>query len=336
VNVLVIGGGIFVGRHITDALQSAGHRVTQFNRGIAAPPRSDLETIAGDRMHDLGLLGARTWDAVVDTCAYVPQAVRLSTEALKGRVARYVFISTLSVCDYDRAGKGDRIDENVPRATLPPEADVTTMTPETYGALKALCEDVVLDAFVDRATILRCGLMVGPYDPTDRFTYWVVRYARSGRMLGPEGPQTPMQFIDARDMAAFVVHALEGQSGGIFNLTGLPETTTFGTLFAECARVAGVQPEIVWLDRDAIARAGLKEWEEIPLWIADPEFMRKFHNAGVDRALAAGLAFRPLADTVRDTLAWAQTRPADYRGKHGMTAEREAEALATALNPGSS
>lgn len=207
--VLVIGGGVFVGRHITDALLTAGHRVTQFNRGLAAPARSDVETVNGDRMRDLALLRTRTWDAVVDTCAYVPEAVRLSTDALQGRIARYVFISTLSVYDYDLIGIGSAIDENAPKALLPPAADPATVTLETYGPLKARCEDVVLDAFPGGATILRCGLMVGPLDRSDRFTYWVVRCARAGRMLAPEGPQSPMQFVDVRDVAAFVVRAIE-------------------------------------------------------------------------------------------------------------------------------
>lgn len=329
--ILIIGGGVFVGRHITDALLSAGHRVTHFNRGIAAPGRSDVETVTGDRIRDLHRLGNRTWDAVVDTCGYVPEALRVSTNALNGRAGRYVFISTVSVYDYDRIGAGDAIDENATKATLPPGADTTKVTPETYGALKLSCEGRVLEAFGDRATILRCGLMVGPYDPTDRFTYWVLRCTRAGRMLAPGGLENPMQFIDARDVAAFTVPALENQTGGVFNVTGLPDATTFGTLFCECARVAGQRPEIVWLDPDAIARAGLQEWKDLPLWVADLEFMRTFHSVRVDRGLAAGLRFRPLAETVRDTIAWAQTRPADYRAKHGITAEREAQALAAAL-----
>lgn len=334
-DVLIIGGGVFVGRHITDALLAAGHRVTHFNRGIAAPPRADVETITGDRMNELELLGNRSWDAVVDTCAYVPHAVRLSTEALATRVARYVFISTLSVYDYDRIGSDEPFDESAPRVMLAPGADATTMTPDTYGALKALCEDVVLDSFGNRATVLRCGLMVGPHDPTDRFTYWVYRCSRGGRMLAAGGPGTPMQFIDARDMAAFVVRVLNAEIGGVFNLTGQPDTVTFGALFSRCAQVSGVEPDVVWLDRDAVARAGLKEWQDVPLWLADGPFMRKFLNAAVDRALAAGLSLRPLTDTVRDTLAWANGRPTDYQFKYGLDAQREAEALATAGAPSS-
>jgi 2'-hydroxyisoflavone reductase len=165
VNVLVIGGGVFVGRHITDALLASGHAVTQFNRGISARERGDVETIRGDRMRDLDLVAERTWDAVIDTCAYVPGEVQLSAEKLRDRVGRYVLISTLSVYEWDAVPSGAPIEESTPRQTLAPGADAATMTPQTYGPLKAACEDVVLNAFGERALVVRCGLIVGPHDP---------------------------------------------------------------------------------------------------------------------------------------------------------------------------
>jgi 2'-hydroxyisoflavone reductase len=221
------------------------------------------------------------------------------------------------------------VSESAPRQRLAPDADATTMTAETYGPLKAACEDVVLDAFGSRAVVARCGFIVGPHDQSDRFTYWVTRCARGGRMLAPEGPGTPMQFIDVRDLAAFVVRMLESGGHGVFNITGLPGEVTFGTLFDCGARAAGMQPEIVWLDHEAIARAGLQQ-SDIPLWIEEPVVMRKFLNLSVDRAVAAGLKLRPLEDTVRDTLAWARSRPADYSMAAGITAGREAAALTAA------
>jgi 2'-hydroxyisoflavone reductase len=327
-NVLIIGGGVFVGRHMTDALLASGHTVTHFNRGISAAERADVETIKGDRNQDLDLVANRTWDAVIDTCAYVPGEVKISTEKLRDRVGRYVLISTLSVYEWDAIRSGVAVDESAPRQTLAPEADSTKMTPETYGPLKAACEDVVLDAFSSRSIVARCGFIVGPNDKSDRFTYWVTRSARDGRMLAPEGPATPLQFIDVRDLAAFIVHLLESQSHGVFNVTGQPGKVTFGTLFECSAQIAGTHPEIVWLDHDALARAGLQQ-SDIPLWIDEPAVMRTFHNLSVKRAIAAGLKLRPLEDTVRATLAWAQTRPPDYLMKAGLTSERESEALTT-------
>jgi 2'-hydroxyisoflavone reductase len=210
------------------------------------------------------------------------------------------------------------------------------VTPETYGALKVLCEDIVVDAFGKNHTIVRCGLMVGPHDRSDRFTYCVARCARGGRMLAPAGPDEPMQFIDVRDVAAFVVRALENRTSGVFNVTGLRGTVTFGKLFEHVAGVVNGWPEIVWFDREAIVRSGLEEWKEIPLWINDAKAMRKLHAVVVERALSSGLTLRPLDDTVRDTLAWAQTRPSDYVMKHGMTPEREAEALSASESSASS
>jgi 2'-hydroxyisoflavone reductase len=332
-NVLIIGGSVFVGRHITDALLSAGHAVTHFNRGVSAPPRDDVETVKGNRTVDLDRLGDQTWDAVVDTCGYVPGDVRLSTERLKDRAGQYLFISTVSVYDHYRIEDGAPVDEAAATAVLAPNADDTVVTGETYGALKVLCEDVVADTFAENATIVRGGVMVGPYDTTDRFTYWVARCARGGRMLAPGGSNEPMQFIDVRDLAAFVVRLLENRTPGTLNVTGTPGTVTFGELFEFTIRVAGLRPDIIWLDRETIARSGLTvgiDWCEIPLWIQDPGLMTKYHDVRVDRALAVGLKLRPLGDTVRDTLAWAQTRPSGYEMKHGMTLEREAEALAGA------
>jgi 2'-hydroxyisoflavone reductase len=155
-------------------------------------------------------------------------------------------------------------------------------------------------------------------------------------MLAPAGPDEPMQFIDVRDVAAFVVRALENRTSGVFNVTGLRGTVTFGKLFEHVAGVVNGRPEIVWFDREAIVRSGLQEWKEIPLWINDAKAMRKLHAVVVERALSSGLTLRPLDDTVRDTLAWAQTRPSDYVMKHGMTPEREAEALSASESSASS
>jgi 2'-hydroxyisoflavone reductase len=324
--VLVIGGSVFVGRHVTDALLAAGHTVTHFNRGLAgSSPRDEVETIRGDRMRDLDRLGGRTWDAVVDTCAYVPGAVELSTQALASVTGRYLMISTVSVYDYERTARP--VTESSPLMTLAPDADRTAMTPETYGALKVLCEEVVERQFGRGATLVRAGLIAGPYDRSDRFTYWVMRGARGGRVLAPDGPDAPMQFIDVRDLAAFVVRSLENGNEGAFNVTGMPGAVTFGTMLENATALGNGDAEIVWCSREAISRAGVEPWQQIPLWTDDEHLMRTLHAISIDRALAAGLHLRPLRETIADTFAWAQTRPANHVMKHGMTPEREAEAL---------
>ncbi len=327
-NVLIIGGGVFLGRAVTDALLSTGHSVTHFNRGKSTAPRSDVETVAGDRLEHLDRLQRRRFDAVVDTCAYVPRAVEISTQTLLASVERYVLISTLSVYDYDVATPETRIDETWHRVGLPAGASRDVMAAETYGALKALCEDVVLQSYGERALVLRCGLLVGPYDPTNRFTYWLTRAARGGRMLAPVSPDSPMQFIDVRDVARFTVRVLENHFEGAVNLTGIPASVTLGDVINTASTIAGSHPDVHWLDTDAIERAGLQEWSDLPLWVRDARFSRIFHNVRIDRALGAGLEFRPLDETVRDTLAWAACT-LDRPTPHGMTLEREAEALAS-------
>jgi 2'-hydroxyisoflavone reductase len=225
--LLILGGTVFLGRHLTEAALAAGHDVTLFNRGQHnANLYPDLEKLRGDRDGGLDVLKGRTWDAVVDTCGYIPRLVRDSASLLSDAVDHYTFISTLSVYDDFRV-RGLR--EEAAVGTLDDETveAVTGGSKGTYGPLKALCEQAAEAAMPGRVLCARPGLMVGPYDPTDRFTYWPVRVARGGQVLVPPTPQAPVQFIDARDLATWVMRMAEHNKTGVYNATGPAERLTF-------------------------------------------------------------------------------------------------------------
>ncbi|GAC1388888.1 MAG: SDR family oxidoreductase [Vulcanimicrobiaceae bacterium] len=322
-NVLIIGGTRFLGRHLVDALLAAGHIPTLFNSGnhaADAPP--SVEQIHGDRDRDLGRLGDRSWDVVIDTCGFFPRSLQISTRHLQERTQQYIFISSVSALDLSQP----ECTENTPCLPMPEGASRTEEGPESYGPLKALCENVVLDTFGSRALIVRPGLIVGPYDPTDRFTYWPVRIARGGRVLAPVGPNLFVQLIDARDLAQWIVKQIEHGAGGTFNVTGHARTLTLGDVLKTCIEVAHAQAELTWASETFLAAHQIENWIDLPLWVANKTGMPGILNVSIKRALSSGLHLRPLAVTVRDTLAWALTRK-DHIWQAGLTPEREAAAL---------
>jgi 2'-hydroxyisoflavone reductase len=312
--LLVLGGTRFVGRALVEAALRTGHHVTLFNRGRTNPSLfPDVEQLRGDRSSDLSALAGRRWDVVVDVAAYHPADVRRSVEALRGAVDRYVFVSSVSVY----ASQSTPQDETSALAHLEDEADTS---PESYGARKAACESVVREAFGEQATIVRPGLIVGPGDSTDRFSYWPQRVARGGTVLAPGSPDDPLQWIDVRDLASFLLRLVADRRGGTFNATG--NEVRFAELLASCVRVTGVEPELVWVPTDRLLAAGLDPWMGVPLWIAAPgwEAANRVPNA---RALAAGLRFRQIDETVRD--AWTDRTPIEL--SVALSPEREKELL---------
>jgi 2'-hydroxyisoflavone reductase len=323
--ILIIGGTRFLGRHLVEAALDHSHDVTLFNRGKSNPdlfPR--LEAILGDREQDINKINGRIWDAVIDVAGYLPRIVRLSAEVLKENVARYVFISTISVYqDFKKGG----IDESYPVGTLENET-VEEITGETYGPLKALCEQVVQDIYGVRALIVRPGLIVGPHDPTDRFTYWPVRVARGGDVLAPQGPDARIQIIDVRDLADFIIKLIQDNASGVYNATGPDYALTIGKLLEVSKQVTGSDASFRWASVDFLNQNTVEAWSDMPTWVPDDEEGVGLSRVDVSKAIAAGLKFRPLEETVRDTLAWAQTRTPDHQWRAGLTAEREAEVLA--------
>lgn len=311
--LLVLGGTQFVGRAFVEAALAAGHEVTLFHRGRTNPDLfAEAEHVLGDRDGGLEPLAGRAWDACVDVCGYVPRIVRQSTELLRDAVGRYAFVSTISV--YASLATGPS--EGDPLARLEDPA-VEEITGETYGGLKALCEQAVTDTFHERALLVRPGFVVGAHDPTGRFTWWAQRAAQGGDMLVPAGLAAALQFVDARDLAAFTLQAVEGGLAGPVNVTGpVPPVTMLDVVAA-----AGEEATPVVVDDVFLVEREL-EGRELPLWAPEAGFEGLMH-ADVSRALSAGLAFRPLADTVRAALdgAWLVDGV-------GLAPEREAELLA--------
>lgn len=322
--ILIIGGTRFVGRHLVEAALARSHEVTLFNRGQSNPELfPQVRKIVGDREKDLDQLRGQVWDAVIDVVGYVPRLVRLSAEILKEKVSRYVFVSTISVFeDFRKVG----ITESDPLAKLEDET-VEEVGGETYGPLKALCENVVQEIYGERALIVRPGLVVGPQDPTDRFTYWPVRVSRGGEVLAPERPQAPVQFIDARDLAEFIIQLTEGHASGIYNATGPDYELTIGRLLEVCKQVSGSDATFRWASLEFLNQNNVQPWSDLPVWIPAEGETEGFTRFDISRAIGAGLKFRPLEETVRDTLAWARTRPADHEWRAGLKPEREQELL---------
>jgi 2'-hydroxyisoflavone reductase len=324
--ILIIGGTRFLGRHLVDSALARSHDVTLFNRGRSNPDLfPQLETIVGDREEDVEKLKNRIWDAVIDTSGYLPRIVRLSAQVLEPTVSRYVFISSVSVYEnFRKVG----IRETDPVGKIENET-VEEITGETYGPLKALCEQAVQDIFgLDRTLIVRPGLIVGPHDPTDRFTYWPVRVARGGDVLAPEKPEAPIQIIDVRDLSDFIIKLIQDNASGVYNATGPDYELTLGRLLEVSKQVSGSDAALHWASVDFLNRNKVEAWSDMPVWVPDEEESAGFSRVDVSKATAAGLRFRPLEETVRDTLAWARTRPAGHEWRAGLAAEREAELLA--------
>ncbi len=322
--ILVLGGTRFLGRHVVEAAAARGHALTLFNRGLTNPAlHPGIERITGDRDGGLPALGERTWDAVVDPSGFFPRVVGASARALASRAGRYLFVSTLSVYAEPVAPGAD---ESAPVARLA-DPGVETLDGGTYGALKGFCEERVRDAFGERALIVRPGLIVGPHDTTDRFPYWPRRLARGGDVLAPGEPTAPVQLIDVRDLADWMLELVERGAGGTFNATGPAEPLTLGQCLERIAAAVGAGPRLTWVSETFLSERGVEPWLELPLWL--PAADRGMDTVSIARALAAGLRFRPLEATARDTLAWERALVADARPPSpALTAEREAELLA--------
>ena len=294
--LLLLGGPKFLGRAIIDAALDAGHELTLFNRGTTNVDHyPDVERLTGDRDGALDALRGRSWDAVVDTCGYLPRLVRDSAQVLADTVSQYLFVSSISVYASHAAGATE--ESPVDQLTEPGSEDVKAH----YGALKALCEQEVETALPGRATHVRAGLIVGPHDPTGRFTYWPHRVARGGEILVPGPLERPVQTIDVRDLGAWIVHCAEQRVTGVFNATSRPYP--LAELLHACVLAAEADPDFTVVDDAFLVDSGVDEWMELPLWIdTRQEAWRHFLEADVERAHAAGLEPRPLIETVQSTL----------------------------------
>jgi 2'-hydroxyisoflavone reductase len=320
--LLLLGGTGFVGRHITEAALDAGHDVTLFNRGQTnADAFPGAARLVGDReAGDLGALSQGAWDAVVDVNAYTPRRVREAIAALDGRVGHYTFISTVSVYVHGPSS-GSPVDESAPLERLD-DPTTETVTNEAYGGLKVLCEDEVQAAFPGSSTIVRPGIVAGPHDPTDRFTWWVRRAARGGEMLVPDRPDQPVQVVHARDQADFVLAATESGEAGVFNSVGPSSPLTLRGLVEACAEAAGTSVEPVWVDEAFVAEHAVP----FPLYLPSEARIDNIFEASSKAVELGLLRNRPIVDTAADTLAWDRTRPdQSAMGPGTLSPEREAE-----------
>lgn len=313
--LLVLGGPRFLGRAVADAALERGHELTFFNRGRTNPGLyPEAERLQGDRTGDLSALRGRHWDAVIDHCGFLPAVVRASAETL-AECGLYCFVSSVSVY----ADFGAPVDEESAVAELG-DLSADEMTNESYGALKALSEDAVRDVFGERALVVRPGLIVGPHDPTGRFTYWPHRVARGGEVLAPGPPDRQTQVVDVRDLGAWMVELCERRVAGTYNATH--PGITWEHLLDTCRTVTGADATVTWMTDDFLVEQGVGQWLELPLWLTGPENAYA-DRVDVGRAVAAGLRFRPLEETVRGALEQAATTEAV-----GLEPERERELLA--------
>ena len=330
--ILILGGTGFTGPYQVRYALSRGHKVTTFNRGKTHPGElpNEVEQLVGDRNGKLDALKGRQWDVVIDNPTTLPSWVRDAAQILKGNVEHYVFISTISVYGELKTGP----DENAPMEKYegadPYKETLEAMKAggyKTYGPLKALSEKEAEKWFPGKTLIIRLGLIVGPRDETDRFTYWPVRIDRGGEMLAPGSPDEPVQFIDARDLAEWTIRMAENRETGIYNATGPAKPSGISGMLDGIKAALKSNATFTWVAEDFLTQQKVEPWSDMPVWTGKDSGLAL---AKIDRALNKGLTFRPLAETARDTLAWFKSLPQDRQAKlrAGLTPERETEVLA--------
>jgi 2'-hydroxyisoflavone reductase len=330
--ILILGGTGFTGPFQVRYALGRGHKVTVFNRGKTHPGElpKEAEQLIGDRNGKLDALKDRQWDVVIDNPTTLPAWVRDAAQILKGNVERYVFISTISA--YGDTSKG--VDESAPLAKYDgPDAFKETLEAmkasgyKTYGPLKALSEREAEKWFPGKVLIIRPGLIVGPGDETDRFTYWPVRIERGGEVLAPGLPNDPVQFIDARDLAEWTIRMAENRETGIYNATGPAKPLVIGDMLGGIKTALNSNAKFTWASAEFLKQQKVQAWSDMPVWAGDEPGLAR---TNISRALAKGLTFRSLADTASEALAWFKSQPQDRQShlKAGLTPEHEAEVLA--------
>jgi 2'-hydroxyisoflavone reductase len=329
--ILILGGTGFTGPYQVRYAVSRGHKVTTFNRGKTHPGElpTEVEQLIGDRNGKLDALKNRQWDVVIDNPTTLPAWVRDAAQILKGNVERYVFTSTISVYGEVKTGS----DENAPTEKYegadPYKETIEAMKAggyKTYGPLKALSEKEAEKWFPGKTLIIRPGLIVGPRDESDRFTYWPVRIDRAGEVLAPGASDDPVQFIDARDLAEWTIRMAESRETGIYNATGPAKPLGIGGMLDGIKAALKSNATFTWVAEDFLTQQKVEAWSDMPVWTGRESGLAR---AKIDRALSKGLTFRPLAETARDTLAWFKSLPQDRQShlKAGLSPKRETEVL---------
>jgi 2'-hydroxyisoflavone reductase len=330
--ILVLGGTGLIGPYFVKDAVKRGHTVTTFNRGKSDPNAfsgMQVELLYGDRATgDLKSLEGREWDAVVDLWPSQPKYVRQALEIVADHCDHYLFVSTISVYEPMSAAK---CDESWPVSKLPENVDPerAQLTNATYGPLKALCEQKAEAMMPGQVTVVRPGLIVGPEDDSDRFTYWPVRVAEGGEVLAPGTPDDPVQVIDVRDLAAFLLHCVEQSKVGVMNATGpVSGGIGIGKMLEACKEAAGSDAKFTWVDDAFLEEQQISAWGDLPTWVSPRNDGGGLGQVSIERALAAGLVFRPLVDTARDTLKWWREVQKSRALRGGLAREKEKTALA--------
>ena len=333
--ILILGGTGFTGPHQVRYALSRGHQVTVFNRGREKEDwPGPVEELVGDRnTGDLKALAGRDWDVCIDNPTTLPFWVRDAADVLAGHIGQYVFISTISVyADNSKpADEGAALAHYAGKDPMAETADTLRADmPNLYGALKAASEAEARRRFPGIATIIRPGLIAGPGDQTDRFTYWPVRLARGGDVLAPGDGSDPVQFIDTRDLAEWTIRMTETRTFGVFNATGPARALTIKRMLEGVRAAVDSDAHLDWVPTAWLEAHKVAPWSDLPAWVPGQGDTAGFLRTNIKRALAAGLTFRPLAETAADTLAWFHTLPADRQAKlrAGLTPDREASLLA--------
>jgi len=324
--ILIIGGTRFLGRALTEAIVDQGHELTLFHRGQSNPDyRSEVPRILGDRETDIEKLAGHQWDVVIDTCGYFPRIVQISADYLKDKVNKYVFISSISAykstdeIGITEAAELDRMDDPT----------LEEITGESYGPLKVLCEEVVQEQYGENAIIIRPGLIIGPHDPTNRFTYWVNRMRGEGPVLAPGDGTFPVQVIDARDIADFILTLLDNDETGTFNVVGPDQPMPLNEVLSVIADAVNNHPDITWIENEWLLDHDVTPWMEMPLWIPNDEGAALM-QVNIDHAKNKGMTFRPLSQTIKDLADWYDSISGDNQEwGAGMSSDKEKELLKT-------
>ena len=333
--LLILGGTVFLGRYLVESALARGHEVTTFNRGRHdSGTLQEVEKLHGDRKSDLGKLSGRRWDVVIDTCGYVPSVVRASARVLSDSVSHYTFISSQSVyANFDVNG----IDEGYALQTLtdeqlqeaeaiePGNGIIAVSYGAMYGGLKARCEQTVEEQMPGRTLSIRSGLIVGPNDYSDRFTYWVRRVAVGGEVLAPGDTSSPVQFVDVRDLSDWIIRMAEERQTGNFNATGPDGNMTMHQLLATLREASASNASFTWVSEEFLKDANVAGWSELPLWHTSENNIVNFFSVDCGKSIRYGLTFRPLLQTARDTLEWDRSRDTELSA--GLSRKREVELL---------
>jgi len=322
--ILIIGGTIFLGRHLVIESLKRHHNVTLFFRGKHNPNLfSKVDKILGDRERDLEMLAGKNWDVVIDTCGYLPRITAHAAEFFRDKTELYVFISTLSVY---RDFSVNNIDETYPVGQLNDPLS-EELNGETYGPLKALCEKTITDVFRERALIIRPGLIVGSYDPTDRFTSWVNKIFCKERIIAPGRQDRQVQFIDVRDLASWIIRLIENNVTGIFNAVGPSTPLTMSKLLNAIKKEFHSYTDLIWVNDKFLIDEGIVPYSEMPLWIPDSPESVGYENFSFQKAVERDLTFLPLEDTIHDTIDWFLRERKETVLRAGLADEKERDLL---------